>query len=57
MERIEKLRQEAKLGGGLERIKKRHDIGRLTARERVELLLDDGALCCYAIPQIEAIQC
>jgi propionyl-CoA carboxylase beta chain len=32
----------AELGGGLERIEKQHKAGRLTARERVELLLDPG---------------
>lgn len=30
----------AELGGGIERIEKQHKAGRLTARERVELLLD-----------------
>jgi propionyl-CoA carboxylase beta chain len=32
----------AELGGGQERIDKQHQAGRLTARERVELLLDSG---------------
>jgi propionyl-CoA carboxylase beta chain len=32
----------AELGGGLDRIEKQHKAGRLTARERVELLLDPG---------------
>lgn len=32
----------AELGGGQERIDKQHQAGRLTARERVELLLDPG---------------
>jgi len=35
-ERIEKM-------GGDERIKKQHDAGKLTARERIELLLDPGS--------------
>jgi len=34
---------EAKLGGGIERIKKQHQKKKLTARERVELLLDEGS--------------
>ncbi|MBP6871818.1 MAG: acyl-CoA carboxylase subunit beta [Bacteroidales bacterium] len=34
--------KQAELGGGLERIDKQHKAGRLTARERVELLLDPG---------------
>lgn len=32
----------AELGGGVDRIEKQHKAGRLTARERVELLLDPG---------------
>lgn len=37
------LRQQALQGGGIERQKKRHRDGRLSARERVELLVDDGS--------------
>ncbi|MCD6517239.1 MAG: acyl-CoA carboxylase subunit beta [Candidatus Aminicenantes bacterium] len=33
----------AELGGGPERIKKRHKEGRLTARERIKILLDQGS--------------
>jgi propionyl-CoA carboxylase beta chain len=33
----------AELAGGAERIQKQHQAGRLTARERVELLLDSGS--------------
>jgi propionyl-CoA carboxylase beta chain len=33
----------AELGGGLARIEKQHQSGKLTARERVELLLDPGS--------------
>ncbi|QQR76089.1 MAG: methylmalonyl-CoA carboxyltransferase [Holophagales bacterium] len=33
----------ATLGGGAERIHKQHEAGKLTARERVELLLDGGS--------------
>ncbi|RKZ28203.1 methylmalonyl-CoA carboxyltransferase, partial [bacterium] len=40
IEQLEKLRAQAKLGGGEERIKRQHDKGKLTARERIELLLD-----------------
>ncbi len=36
-------RAEARLGGGQERIDKLHAKGRLTARERISLLLDDGS--------------
>lgn len=37
------LRAEAKLGGGLKRIEAQHEKGKLTARERIEKLLDDGS--------------
>jgi propionyl-CoA carboxylase beta chain len=33
----------AQLGGGEERIKAQHDKGKLTARERIELLVDEGS--------------
>ncbi len=44
--RIQALREkkaQAKLGGGLERIQAQHAKGKLTARERLELLLDKGS--------------
>ncbi|HON17645.1 MAG TPA: acyl-CoA carboxylase subunit beta [Salinivirgaceae bacterium] len=37
------LRAEAKLGGGLKRIEAQHQKGKLSARERIEKLLDDGS--------------
>jgi propionyl-CoA carboxylase beta chain len=43
-EKIKELREKkekAKLGGGAERIEKQHKQGKLTARERIEKLLDD----------------
>ena len=33
----------AKLGGGQKRIDAQHKKGKLTARERIDLLLDDGS--------------
>ena len=42
LEELNKKKKEALLGGGIKRIQKQHDIGKLTARERVELLLDAG---------------
>ncbi len=39
---LEELEKEALLGGGEERIKAQHDKGKLTARERVHLLLDEN---------------
>lgn len=37
------LRVEAKLGGGEKRIEAQHEKGKLTARERIEMLLDEGS--------------
>jgi propionyl-CoA carboxylase beta chain len=39
---LEQKNQEAMLGGGKERIDSQHKKGKLTARERVDLLLDEG---------------
>jgi propionyl-CoA carboxylase beta chain len=41
--RLEAMRAEAQLGGGLERIAQQHARGKLTARERLDLLLDVGS--------------
>ena len=41
--RLEGLRAEAQLGGGEERVGRQHDKGKLTARERIEILLDEGS--------------
>lgn len=43
LEYLQKLRAEALLGGGKKRIDKLHSLGRLTARERINLLLDEGS--------------
>ena len=39
---LQQLREQASLGGGAKRIEQQHNRGKLTARERVALLLDDG---------------
>ena len=39
---FEELNKKAELGGGQERIEKQHKAGRLTARERINILLDPG---------------
>ena len=41
-ERLERMREQARLGGGEARIKAQHERGKLTARERIDLLLDPG---------------
>jgi acetyl-CoA carboxylase carboxyltransferase component len=38
---LETKNQQVKLGGGLSRIKKEHEKGKLTARERIDYLIDD----------------
>lgn len=43
IERLKELRAEALKGGGDARIEKQHEKGKLTARERVNLLLDKGS--------------
>lgn len=42
-ELLEKKNEEALLGGGEERIKAQHGKGKLTARERIHLLMDEGS--------------
>ena len=43
LEELESRRAEARLGGGQKRIDSQHSKGKLTARERIELLLDEGS--------------
>ncbi|QBY01046.1 acyl-CoA carboxylase subunit beta [Rhodophyticola sp. CCM32] len=43
LQELEHRREEARLGGGANRIDSQHAKGKLTARERVELLLDEGS--------------
>ena len=40
---LEDLERRAELGGGEDRLKRQHDAGKLTARERVDLLFDPGS--------------
>jgi propionyl-CoA carboxylase beta chain len=39
---LEEKNAEANLGGGAQRVEKQHASGKMTARERIEFLLDDG---------------
>ena len=43
LEQLDRKRKAAELGGGPRRIDAQHKKGRLTARERIELLFDDGS--------------
>src|SRR5574337_1445877 len=42
LDQLENKRELARLGGGQKRIDAQHKKGKLTARERIELLLDEG---------------
>ena len=43
IKQLEAKREQARLGGGQKRINAQHGKGKLTARERIELLLDEGS--------------
>ena len=43
IDELKKRNRRAELGGGLERIDKQHQAGKMTARERLEGLLDSGS--------------
>ncbi len=43
IKQLGKLRERARLGGGKKRVEVQHEKGKLTARERIELLLDPGS--------------
>lgn len=45
--RFKKIQEEALLGGGPKRIEKQHTSHKLTARERIELLFDQGTFVEY----------
>lgn len=54
-DRLEKERQAALMGGGQKRIDRQHSKGSLTARERIELLFDDGTF--QELDQLKAHRC
>src|SRR4030066_874760 len=39
---LEEKRRQAELAGGADKIHKQHEMGKLTARERIDLLMDKG---------------
>ncbi|MGH7935238.1 MAG: acyl-CoA carboxylase subunit beta, partial [Candidatus Binataceae bacterium] len=43
IQRIQELSRQAELGGGEDRLRRQRESGRMTARERVEFLLDQGS--------------
>src|SRR5512138_3190021 len=43
IEQLRELRKQSQAGGGADRIKRQRERGKMTARERIELLLDKGS--------------
>src|SRR5262245_59501634 len=43
LEQLQQQRAQSELGGGADRIKTQHDKGKMTARERLDVLLDPGS--------------
>ena len=43
LKKLEELKREAEQGGGEERLEAQHGKGKLSARERLELLMDEGS--------------
>ena len=43
LDKLAERRAQARLGGGEKRVEAQHKRGKLTARERIELLLDHGS--------------
>ena len=43
LEHLDQLRRDARLGGGEERLAQQHARGKLSARERLEILLDENS--------------
>jgi methylmalonyl-CoA decarboxylase subunit alpha len=49
VEDLAERRERARLGGGDEKIAKQHEQGKLTARERLDLLIDEGTFCEFGL--------
>ena len=43
LQALEEKREQARLGGGQKRIERQHEKGKLTARERIHLMLDENS--------------
>ena len=46
---LEERRKRARLGGGQKRIDSQHSKGKLTARERIDVFLDEGCSVCVCV--------
>lgn len=51
LEELERRRDVARLGGGEARIDAQHKRGKLTARERIDLFLDEGSFEEFDMPK------
>src|SRR3954452_18532042 len=49
VEDLAERRERARLGGGEEKIARQHEQGKLTARERLDLLIDAGTFCEFGL--------
>jgi acetyl-CoA carboxylase carboxyltransferase component len=56
IDRLHEKREIARQGGGPEKIKRQHDRGKLTARERLNLLFDEGTFCEIGILGGESVE-
>jgi len=45
IQKLQQMNEQAELGGGIERIKKMHAQGKLTARERIDKATGQGYFC------------
>src|SRR5688500_4258995 len=52
---LEDLQRRAELGGGEQRLRKQHDAGTLTERERIDLLFDPGTF--HEVDELVAHRC
>ena len=43
IQKLRQMREQARAGGGAERVARQHERGKLTARERLDLLLDENS--------------
>ena len=55
LEKIKQLiakREEARIGGGEKAIEKQHARGKYTARERINMLLDEGSFAIFVCKEV-----
>ena len=56
IQELHNRREQARLGGGKARIDRQHEAGKLTARERLDVLLDPGSFeetDMFVVPQLQ----